>query len=242
MKRPHWALDDDYPAGSVQSIGHVHMMFKKVAANQQFLCNTKFQNATMVEWMGRIGCTTNLDFVSSRIVGPLDNSSLDKTNLFHCTTNSQIEFPDRLEIRQMLDRELRNFLRWLIDWEPPAQVTRDSRYGYRSYQEPTLLDKTYQSSPTASFKEVLVEFLASYFQQEPEAKFWEGTVSMLLRNILTFQSNDLVLKSMKLEQTSRFLEQISREGGLKSEIIKGNHNSRIWKFYRFTNEQPTTTT
>jgi len=233
MKRPHWTLDDDAPAGSAVAIMRVHMMFKKVAANQQFICNTKFQAASMVEWMGRIGCTTNLDFVSSRIVGPLDNSSLDKTNLFRCTSVSQIEFPDRLEIRQILDRELPCFLRWLIDWEPPPQVERDARYGYKSYQEPALLDKTYQSSPTASFKEVLVEFLASYFQQETEAPFWEGTVSMLLRNILTFQSNDLVLKAMKLDQTSRFLEQINREGGLKSEIIKGNHNSRIWRFYRF---------
>jgi hypothetical protein len=239
-KRGLWVLDDDSPAGSPQAITRVHAAFKKVAANQQALCNTKFQNAVMLEWMGRIGCTANLDFISTRIVGPLDNSSLDKTNLFRCVKSSSMVFPDRGEIQQIIARELPHLARWLIDWEPPAEVERDSRYGYKAFQEGSLLDKTYQGSPTASFKEILIEFLALYFQNEPKAEYWEGTVSMLLRNLLVCQSNDLILKSLRLEQTSRFLEQIGREGGLKSEVIKGNHNTRIWRFYRLTDEHKST--
>jgi len=240
FKRGLWVLDDDSPAGSQQSITRVHMMFKKIAANQQMLCNTKFQNATLLEWMGRIGCTANLDFISTRIVGPLDNSSLDKTNLFRCVKVSPIAFPDRGEITQIITNELPHFARYLIDWEPPAEVERDSRYGYKAFQEGSLLDKTYQGSPTASFKEILIEFLAAYFQNEPKAEYWEGTVSMLLRSLLVSQANDLILKSLRLEQTSRFLEQIGREGGLKSEVIKGNHNTRIWRFYRLTDEHKST--
>jgi hypothetical protein len=233
MKRAHWVLDDDSPSGSQQSVNRTHMMFKKVAANQQFLCNTKFQNAVMVEWMGRIGCTTNLDFISSRIVGPLDNSSLDKTCLFRCQSTSQIVFPDRGELSRTISVELPFLLRWLLDWEPPAEVERDARYGYKAYQEKALLDQTYQSSPTASFKEVLVEFLAVHFRDNPDGKFWEGTVSSLLRAVLATQGNDLVLKSLRLDQISRFLEQIQREGSIRGEVNQGAHNSRIWRFYRF---------
>ena len=234
MKRAHWALDDDSPAGSSQATTRVHMMFKKVAANQQFLCNTKFENATMVEWMGRIGCTTNLDFISSRIVGPLDNSSLDKTSLFRCQKESRFVFPDRSEIVRTIERELPFFLRWLLDWEPPDEVQRDeARYGYRAYHEKSLLDQTYQSSPTASFKEVLIEYLAAWSSDNLDAPFWEGTVSMLLRGILGHQNNDVVLRSLKLEQVTRFLEQIQREGSISGEVVNGLHNTRIWRFKRF---------
>jgi hypothetical protein len=233
MKRAHWALDDDSPAGSAQATTRVHMMFKKIAANQQFLCNTKFENATMVEWMGRIGCTTNLDFISSRMVGPLDNSSLDKTSLFRCQTVSKIAFPDRAEVARIIETELPFFLRYVLDWEPPDEVGRDSRYGYLPHHERTLLDQTYQSSPTASFKEILIEFLAYWFSENQGAAFWEGTVSMLLRSVMGFQGNDIVLRSLKLEQATRFLEQIQREGTIQGEVLNGSHNTRIWRFKRF---------
>lgn len=232
FERGLWVIDDEAPAGSAQSINRVHMMFKKVAANQQFLCNAKFLTATMLEWMGRIGCTTNLDFISSRIVGPLDNSSQDKTSLFRCAKSELVKFPDRTEIAKLLAVELPWFARWLLDWEPPAEVIRDSRYGYKSYQEPSLLDQTYQSSPAASFKEIVVEFLAKYFASDPKAPYWEGTLSTLI-NAMSATGSEAMLRSFRVDQTSRFLEQISREGGIKSEIVKGNQNTRIWRFFKF---------
>jgi hypothetical protein len=232
-RRCLWVLDDDSPAGSPQATARVHLMFKKIAANQQALCNTKFQNSVMLEWMGRIVCTTNLDFISSRIVGPLDNSSLDKTCLFRCAPGSRFDFPDRIEIANTLARELPHYARRILNWEPPATVRRDSRYGYAAYHDKSLLDQTYQSSPTASFKEVLIEYLAGWFKANEKAAYWEGPVSMLLREIMVSQNNDLVLRSLKLEQTSRFLEQIQREGNIQGEVRNGMHNTRIWRFYRF---------
>lgn len=229
---PHWVLDDDSPAGSVQAQARVQAMFKKVAANQQFMCNAKFEKATMVNWSGRVGCTTNLDFVSSRLVGPLDNSSLDKTNLFRCHKEAQILFPSRNELIQIIRRELPFLLRWLIDWEPPGEIKRDSRYGYKAFQEPTLLDRNHQGSPTASFKEVLIEYLFQWFKNNPDEKFWEGPVITLLREMMLSGGNEIILKSMKLEQTSRYLEQIQRERSLKVEDRQGTHNIRLWRFYR----------
>lgn len=84
VKSPHWALDDDNPSNSIAAQARMQAMFKKTAANQQMIYSQKYEQSSMTEWMGRIGCTTNLDYVSSRIVGPLDNSSLDKTCLFRC--------------------------------------------------------------------------------------------------------------------------------------------------------------
>lgn len=232
LAAPLWCLDDDTPAGSPQAVLRTTSMLKKLVANQQMVNNEKFQVAGMAEWMGRIIITTNLDFVSSRVVGSLDNSSLDKTNLFRCHANPQFKFPDRRELMQILERELPYFLRYLLDWTPPDYVERDVRYGYASYQEASLLDQTHQSGSAAPFKELLVEALAEWFKANPDAACWTGTTTQLMRVLLHNPLNDFVLKSMRLESVNRHMEQVQREGLIKCEVSTGHYKTRIWKFFR----------
>lgn len=232
FRSPHWALDDDNPSNSAASQTRLHALFKKLAANQQFLCNEKFERASMIEWMGRIGCTTNLDYVSTRIVGPLDNSSLDKMNLFKCVAKAPFEFPSRTELQKTITAELPFFLRWLLDWSPPDHIKRNPRFGYDSYQEKSLLDQTYQTSPSASFQEIWLEALLHFFKSNPAEKTWSGTITAMVREIMVVPGNDVMLKSLRLEQSNRFLEQIQREGLVKCEASTGALNSRIWTFHR----------
>jgi len=229
---PHWSIDDDSPSSSLQAQSRVQAMFKKVAANQQFMRNAKYEKGCMVPWDGRIGCTTNLDFVSSRIIGPLDNSSLDKTNLFRCHAISKIKFPSRNELIKLRDAEMPYLLRWLVDYVPPDRVVPDPRYGYEAFHEKTLLDRNQQGSHSASFKELMIEFLMQWFQENPGEDFFEGTVTTLLRSLMATNCNELIMRSIRPEQVSRFLEQIQREGSFKTEDHPGPHNIRIWKFYR----------
>jgi hypothetical protein len=232
MRIPHWCLDDDAPSTSPHAQTRMNAVLKKVVANQQFFSNQKFEVAGMVEWMGRIGITTNLDFVSSRIVGPMDNSSLDKTNIFRVAAESEFKFPCRTEIAKILNRERAYFLRWLLDWEPPDTVLRDARFGFKSYQETTLLDQTHQSSNIAPFKEVLLEALSVWFGEHGEESFWCGTVTQLVRLIMSNPFNDFVLRSMRLEQTNRYLEHIQREGLIRCTVETGASKTRVWRFYR----------
>lgn len=234
MAVPHWCLDDDSPMGSVQSLQRTNMLFKKLAANQSFLNNEKFQKSGMVDWGGRIGCTANLDFISSRIIGPLDNGALDKTNLFRCVRDKEkrFKFPSRREIEQRLHIEMPNFCRYLLDLEIPDFIERDTRYGYASYQEPSLLDQSVQSSPIAPFKEVLIESLHTWFNDHADAQYWTGTVTQLVKMIVSDPLNDYILRSVRLEQANRYLEQIQREGLIKSEVSTGPLKARIWKFFR----------
>jgi hypothetical protein len=228
----HWTLDDDSPTNSPQAQMRAQAMFKKVAANQQMMRNAKYEKAAMVSWSGRIGCTTNLDFVSSRLVGPLDNSSLDKTCLFKCHKESKFKFPSRNEWLKIARQELPFLLRHLLDWEPPPEVERCARFGYKAFQEPSLLDRNKQTSPAASLKEVLIEFMIQWFKDNEEEPFWEGSVSTLLRQLLFSNGNEIILRSLKLEQISRYLEQIQREGSFRAEDRQGSHNVRLWRFYR----------
>lgn len=231
---PHWCLDDDTPSNNPQAQTRLHAMFKKVAANQQWLCNTKFEVSGMTEWMGRIGATTNLDFVSSRIVGPLDNAALDKTSLFRCPAFASIVFPSRLEIAKTLPAELPSFLRWLLDWTPPDFVETDSRYGYKAYHDSVLLDQTHQSGSSAPFKETLFETLTQWFEENKEKEKWSGTVSQLVRLLMVNPMNDHLLRHLKLDQSNRYLEQIQREGLLKCDTDSGPLKTRLWTFYRPT--------
>lgn len=230
MHVPHWCLDDDTPANSQAASAKMHAMFKKTVANQQFLSNEKFQVSGMTEWMGRIGCTTNLDYLSTRIVGPLDNSSLDKTNLFRCVKDGTFRFPTRVELVKIALRETPLLLRWLLDWKVPDEVPTDPRYGFASFQESSLLDQSHQTNPAMPFKEVLMTSLDDFFKENPGQPFWMGPVSQLIKMIVMNPLNDYIIRSIKMEQVNRYLEQILKEGLLPCETETGPMKTRLWKF------------
>lgn len=232
-EQPLWCIDDEVVGESTMMQSRFHAIWKKTAANQQFKFSKKYEVPLTIDWMGRIIATLNMDFVSSRLLGPMDNTVIDKTSVFRCSTESKIVFPSRYELEKILERELPCLLRWLIDWEVPEHVARDIRYGYKSYQEPTLLDKAHQGSRSAPFKELLIESLQLYFESEKNATEWKGTVTQLLRMLQLNPHNDAVLRLLRLEQTNRYLESIQREGLVSCRVETGPMKTRVWIFNRF---------
>jgi hypothetical protein len=230
FESPLWCVDDEQAGDSESSRQSFQSMLKKVTANQTFKHNKKFEVATMTEWMGRVVCTTNLDFVSSRLLGSMDNTSADKTSIFRCAAESKIVFPPRQKVIETINTELPCLLRWLVDWTPPLDIPRNPRYGYGSYHEPSLLSNAKQGSKSAPFKELLVEALQNYFRDNPEAESFKGSVTKIIRMLHLNPLNDSVLRTLRLEQTSRYLEAIQREGQLKCEVVSGDMDERIWVF------------
>lgn len=231
--RAVWAIDDETMGESASTQAFFHASLKKATANQQFMSHKKYGVPTMTEWMGRIIVTTNLDHVSSRSLGGMDNSSKDKTSLFRCSAACEAIFPSREILEATIRNELPYFLRWLLDWEVPAHIQRHIRYGYASYHEPTLLDQAHQSGKSAPFKELLLEALTQHFVDNPRATTWRGTTTALLRLINSNPQNDFVMRSIKLEQTNRYLEMISKEGFIKCSVEMGPLKIRIWVFHKF---------
>jgi hypothetical protein len=239
---PLWSVDDETAGESETTRANFQAMLKKTAANQTFKYHKKFEIPVTVEWMGRVCCTTNMDFVSSRLLGPMDNTSADKTCLFRCGSHdgTAVEFPTRAVLGPQIQQELPYFLRWLLNWEPPQFVTRDVRYGYAAFHEPTLLEQAQQGSRSAPFKELLIESLLEYFEMNPEAQEWSGRSIKLLRLLLSNPLNETALRSIRLEQTNRYLEQIQREGLLTCSTATGEFKERIWIFKRPVANKPTT--
>ncbi len=237
---PHWCIDDDTISDSPQAQANVQVVLKKSVANHDFLVNKKFNNSGMTCWTGRIVCTTNLDQVSSRILGPLDNSSKDKICVMRCKKGSSIKFPSREETAKFIETEISFFLRWLLDWTPPDSVERDSRFGYKAFHEKSLLEQSTQSSRTAPFKELLIGMLDDYFRQEPQETEWRGTVTKLLQTLHQNPHNDAVMRTLRMEQTNRYLEQVEKEGAIKCRTEAGKLNTRIWIFNRIDTFVPPT--
>lgn len=237
-EQPLWCIDDEVVGESSIMQSRFHAIWKKTVANQQFKFSKKYEVPLTIDWMGRILATLNMDFISSRLLGPMDNTVIDKTSVFRCAAEPKIIFPSRYDLEKILERELPCFLRWLLDWEPPAHVLRDVRYGYKSYQEPSLLDKAHQGSRSAPFKELLIEALQLYFESEKSTTEWRGTVTQLLRLLQLNPHNDSVLRLLRLEQTNRYLESIQREGLVQCRVETGPMKTRVWIFSRFGDAPP----
>lgn len=232
FEAPLWVLDDDTISDSPQAAANVQAMLKKSVANSSFLSNKKFQVAGMLEWYGRVIATTNLDYVSSRMLGPLDNSTLDKISVYRCQKTSKIKFPSRTEMDRLVNIELPFLLRYLIDHTPPDHVQRDSRFGYCAWHENTLMEQAHQTSKSAPFKEVLLETLDEFFQGNPEMLEWRGTVSRLIQQLHANPAHECVIRTLRLEQVSRYLESIEKDASLGCRVETGPLNTRVWIFPR----------
>ena len=231
--KAYWGIDDETMGESSNTQTFFHAAIKKFTANQEFMSHKKYGQPTMTEWLGRIVVTANMDHVSSRCLGGMDNSSRDKTSLFRCSGEKKIVFPTKHVLEPLIDAELPYFLKFIVDLEVPDHVPRDVRYGFASYHEPALLDKAHQSGKSAPFKELLIEALAIHFNDNPSHPVWRGTTTALMRLMNANPHNDFVMRSMKLEQTNRYLEMIQREGLIKCGVETGPLKTRLWVFHRF---------
>lgn len=229
-----WNMDDDSVSDSPQAAQNIQSMLKKSVANTSFLSNKKFQVSGMLDWAGRIICTANVDYLSSRILAPLDQSSMDKVSVFRAEAVSKLKFPSRLEIERMTAEQIPFFLRWLIDHTPPDYVEQDSRFGYKSYHDTSLMDRAGQSSRGAPFKELLVQTLNEFFDREPAATEWRGNTVALVQMLHYNPLTEAVLRTLRIEQISRYLENIEHEGSLQCRIETGPLNTRTWVFPKLT--------
>lgn len=232
--KPVLAVDDESSAGSHLAHERFGAMVKKIVANQEHRFHQKFRVPTVVEWQGRIIVTLNLDYQSTRIMVSLDNSNLDKINIFRCSSDETLRsiFPERYELQDRMRTELPNFLRDLVDWEPPETIRRDGRFGFKSYHDPELIDQSHQTSRSAPFREILLEEIANYFQSSPEATEWRGTITQLFRLLTVNPQNSEMIRRMSLDNINRFVEQIAKEGLVKCWSETGAFKTRVWVFQK----------
>lgn len=230
----HWCLDDESPADNDAARVRLQNTLKKIVANQEFQYHKKFGLPSMVDWCGRCYVTSNLDTISLKGVA-IDESGLDKVNIYRCIQDpaKAFPFPARDEIRKLVSQELPYLLRIVADWQVSADVTGDSRYGVRSYQEPTVLEHVQQSSHSAPFRDMLVDALDSFFRNTPEAAYYKGATKDLCQMVRE-TAVGLPGSSFRPEIINRAMERIKREKLMDCSEETGRYKVRVWVFKRPT--------
>lgn len=236
---PLWCVDDEAAStGDERRRNNFTAMLKKSTANTSHLFHQKFQIPTQTEWMGRIFVTTNLDFVSTRIILSTDDSSEDKVNLYKCSCEKKVVLPPKHVLSKIFEAELPYFLRWLVDWVPPVgfelgnghALQKDNRYGWTAYQNPLMLERANQTSKAAPLAEVLQSYFEFYFSSHKEIR-WRGTASSLFGSICVDPTYEPVMRRYSLEQFNRYLEVLLRNKLMKVTTETDPHTrNRVWLF------------
>jgi hypothetical protein len=236
---PHWTIDDDTTSANDYVANQSHMMIKKIIANDSFEYHCKYEVPCMTPWGGRLHFTFNINEASGRVVGTLDGDMIAKVCLLKCADIANrkdgFKFPARGEILKLISTELPFFLRWLEDHTVPETVKRDpERYGYVSRHEDSLKEKAQASSPVGPFKEVMLETILTWFRDNPGSKEFATSISGLIKLIATTSVDNTILRSMKMEKVTSYLEHLANENFLncKSTSKDNSQRVRIWTFSR----------
>ena len=147
-----WCVDDNRGGATWEKHDEFANSLKRYVANPQIPYHPKFRDATTVTWRGRIGVTCNLDEKSLSILPELDSSIIDKMLWFKTSSFK----PDFKDVEEVIAEELPFFLRWLLNWTPPANVIKgDERFKVMPYQHPDLVDAARAASADYQLTEML---------------------------------------------------------------------------------------
>lgn len=227
-----WCVDDTSVSSSEAAHRKFSSAIKSFAANSSWNYNKKYESNLMIPFCGRVLVTLNLDADSSRSLVAVDSSILDKVSFFRAAATPTVVFPKREVIQETLRAELPEFAQWLTQWQVPEELLGESRFGVKAYHEPSLLDKSHQAGRSSSFKELMLDFLIQHFAANPKATEWRGSVTQIMRAISFDPMNEHSIRGLKLEQVSRHLEVLAKEGVVNCRVENGSHKVRLWVFGR----------
>lgn len=153
-----WRVDDAPTDGDYRDKRRFTQALKEHAANPTLLYHPKFRDALELPFLGRVVITMNTDPESLALLPAMDGSFADKVMLFKINEDFRPKFKrTNSENEAMILRELPHFLRWLLDWEIPADVVHKSkpRYGVRPFHHPRLVEESHAESTEYSLQELL---------------------------------------------------------------------------------------
>ena len=215
-----WAVDDVVPLTNRKSHLKFSALIKKMAANRTFSVREKFKVDKTVEWNGRVVVTCNTDPESIRILPDVDLSNRDKINLFNVADRDDFIFPK--DVADIIQTELPHFLRWLLDWTPPAHIVGDTRYGVQTYCEESLFEAARHSSSAYSFLEVLLKFFEGQVDD-----VWTGSATELLSGMNNDQDGLAgIAAKYTTSQVGRELSKLASQGYPLTQVRQ--NVKRLW--------------
>ena len=232
FKVPLWTMDDTLPATTTDRRLMYTGLLKKMASNQTFVSNEKFEKSCKVEWRGRVLVTCNLDPQSIQIIPNMDASMQKKVSILRVAdaTEKDRGFAlERKEIFKIIDRELPFFTKWINEWEIPPHVKGDNRYIVQNHRQKDLEDASEASSETEQMADILWMFAVDYFKSYPELDLWEGTTGQLYHALTECPMTKNLSNKMSHPQLSGRMNRLASSAHAKETIMtRREGRTTIW--------------
>ena len=221
VKTPLMSIDDAAPATDMRKADIFTSQIKKIVANPHQHYEEKFRMAGLVEWLGRIIITLNLDPVSLRLLPSTDQSNKDKMTFIQ-VKDSGVDFPEKDVCKQIAAVELPFLSRWLLNYTIPEEQRGSSRFGVKAYHDKFLMASATQSGVSHTFYEMLIEFLEDWGINNPDANVWKGTSSALLGDMRGDARLGGLVSRHSPNQVSTYLGQLKSRGYQLERNRRGN--------------------
>lgn len=177
-----WSIDDLNGITDPKTRRKFSDAIKHVAASDSILYHPKYADAVKIPWLGRMMVTCNTDAMSLTSIPDMSGYIKDKVLLFKVGDGTwRPTFPPRHTLEAMVKAELPFFLRWLLNWTPPEEITKGAseRFGVREFHHPDLVAHSRKLDGITHFREAMEEFRSDALVVEQGG--WSGTAGQLLR-------------------------------------------------------------
>lgn len=175
-----WTLNDTVSKGDYRERAIFAKSLKKMAANHFHSCEGKYKSATGIYWSGRIIVTLNTDPDSLQLLPDIELSNRDKLSLFKTADEPMNDADGAAKAKA----EMGALCSFLLNWEIPEHCVGDARWGVRNYLHPELLAEASDSSPTASFREILTLFVKDCFDADKSLQELKGSSTWFMQQML----------------------------------------------------------
>lgn len=226
-----WAIDDSHAANDPRAHARYSTAVKAVVANPTMPYARKYGAEIDCPFNGRLVVTLNDDAMSLEMLPNLELSLQEKVMIVR-TGDLPVDLPFRgRDLEALIKSELPAFLRWLLDWTPPADIVgEEGRFGYLPHQDIGLVEDAREDSSIGVIDEVVDTFRQVYKKMHPELTEWAGPTTELLSLLKTLPETTYVCPNTP-DQLGRRLRQAMGQGmkGIQQKKVRFEHGPRrVW--------------
>ena len=150
-----WVLDDSTVLADAKAHARYSSLVKAMVANDSMQYEQKYGYSGAIPFVGRLVVTLNEDQTSLGMLPNTEQSLLDKA-IFTRTSDTEVDVADtEAERYAIIDRELPSFMRWVVDFEMPAWVERDSRFGIKAWHDGSVLEEARQATTSHTVMQIV---------------------------------------------------------------------------------------
>lgn len=227
-----WVIDDQTAAATYADQRKFVELTKRCVANPRLEYHAKYSDAISLPWAGRVMMSLNLDANSLAALPTLDSSNRDKIIALRINSKHKMTFGSNAHVEATINTEMPFFLRWLLDWKAPVEISDASRFGVKTYIDSFIEAAAYDNSSRSAIAE-MVEFFCKRVREVSDKPKWRGTLTEFTVVLHDSNGGRSVGNSNNLEFVRRgmtVLEEVSLHNkAVRPVRSKGQGGGKIWE-------------